>query len=306
MATRSRSLLPLSRLARQPLAELLPRPGAPIHLDLGTGLGHFLADMAGRYPEQNWIGVELERPIARRAARRIDRSGHDNALLLSVDGRLFLQEAVPSDALDHIWINFPDPWPKDRHAARRHSHPPMLALLLDRLALDGELHLATDVPAYLDEFRERIEATGSVAPAPESAWARSGLDVETKYERKWQRGGKPLHYADWRKVDGGGSAAAEVVPYQRIDPPALSFTTPPAPGTHSDGRRLAKVFRPRRDDPDRVRVLFIDRETGTSSSAWIDVPSGTVEMQGVWTPWKRDLLEALRDEAEKGSADGDR
>lgn len=284
-------------LAHAPLHDLLP-PG-PLHLDLGTGLGHFLAQAAARYPSDAWLGLELQPQVLQRAARRLQRAGTHNARLLRYDARALLLDAVDTGSLAHIWINFPDPWPKERHAARRFSESWLLGLMLDRLAPGGGLHVATDAPALLEEFERGLEKRSDALLQAPPGWARASLGITTKYERKWAAAGRPLYYADWTKR---GHSPDPVYARTRCAAPDTAGTIP-TPGIYDAGDWLLKLFRAQAVPTPgatgqtaaatpRARVLMIERATGVETMGWWSATG--LELLGVWTPAKRDLALAVR------------
>ncbi len=256
----------------------------PLHLDLGTGLGHFLAELAARHPDADFVGIEMEAPVAQRAARRIVSAGVANARVVRFDGRNFLAECVPPGSLSHLWVNFPDPWPKDRHAERRHTHPLMIELMLSRLMVGGALHLATDALDYAADLFAALSSHPAVRPDCEPAWRRADLGIQTKYERKWRGAGRTVAYHDWTVLHPiDGPALTPTIPA-----PALVFTHErPAAGLHQRGNYLARVFPAQPGD--EVRLLLIDTRYGLETFARIEA-DGTVILHGPWTNWKRDLF----------------
>lgn len=260
-------------------------PARPLHLDLGTGLGHFLVDLAARHPEHDFVAVERDPGVARRAARRVARAGLVNARVVRLDGRNFLAESLPAGVLTHLWINFPDPWPKARHAERRHTWPWMLDLLLSRLRPGGMVHLATDALDYAQTFAEALAGRPGVRAGAAPEWRRDALGIETKYERKWRAAGRPMIRRDWT-VDHPPTGP-ELPP--TLPPVRLQFASGrPEVGLHDRGRWLAKVFPPSADG--ELRLILIDRETGLETFAKVPPTTRQVELHGPWTAWKRDLL----------------
>lgn len=279
------------KLTGDPLRLLLPNPDAPVHLDVGTGLGHFLEAMAQREPDANWLGLEYDGAILKRAVRRVRRAGLQNAALFIINARSFLLEAVEPESLAHIWLNFPDPWPKKKHANRRHAAPWMLGLLASRLQVGGELHLATDMPLYLSEMLTNMAAVEAMRPAKDTPWQRETLGIQTKYERKWAARQRPLFYADWRKEY---ATTIEAYPYLWQPAPDIRFNAPPAPGMLGTGRYRLKVFAPGARTPQQTNLVFIDREVGINTFGSINLEQGgLVCLKGIWTPWKIDLLADL-------------
>ena len=282
--------LPNTVLAEYALPDLLPLPKQPIHIDLGTGLGHFLEEMAQRAPNANWIGLESDGPILKRAVRRVRRASCNNARLFVMDARPFLLESVPPESLDHIWINFPDPWPKKKHASRRHTNPWMVGLMLSRLKPGGELHLATDVPGYLDEMRAGLAKFEGVKLAANTLWRRETLGVQTKYERKWLRQGKAITYADWRKTQ---PLALPDYPFDRQKPPDLPVFRLPPPGFYGEGRYALKILTARKTSSHLADFYFIDRQTGITTPGTINAQAGLIQLRGAWTSWKIKLAERI-------------
>ena len=95
----------------------------PIHIEVGMGKGRFLMDMAKLHPEINYIGIEMYDSVLLRALQKrekIEEAGEklDNLKFMCVDARL-LPEIFEKGEIQRIYLNFSDPWPKDRHAKRR-------------------------------------------------------------------------------------------------------------------------------------------------------------------------------------------
>ena len=92
----------------------------PIHIEIGMGKGRFLMDMAKVYPSINYIGIEKYSSVLLRAIQKMEREEQplSNVRFIRMDaetiGNVFEMEEV-----DRIYLNFSDPWPKDRHAKRR-------------------------------------------------------------------------------------------------------------------------------------------------------------------------------------------
>jgi tRNA (guanine-N7-)-methyltransferase len=99
-------------------------------------------------------------------------------------------------SLHRVYVNFPDPWPKQRHRARRLLQAPFFRLLSTRLEDGGELLLTTDHRAYLQEALAAARSTGlfeaGVLPPPQAT-------LGTKYARKWRGQERDIHHAVFRK-----------------------------------------------------------------------------------------------------------
>lgn len=284
------SLVSVWNLRSHALGELFGDPKLPLQLDLGTGLGHFTADMAIRHANFNWIGLEYEPAIAHRAATRIDKLGLKNARIIPLDARLFLYEHCGYGQFEHIWLNFPDPWPKDRHQDRRHTNPWMIRLMTDRIALGGGLHLATDIVEFANDLSAGIAAQGTLDIGAKPPWERQSLPVRTKYERKWLSGGKSIHYADWLKPNNSSADSAFQV--ERSPSPNLRWQPHHTEGGQVaiDGK-VAKIFRSRGEG--QIRFLLVDAALGLETYGFADLETGVTEINGVWTAWKIGLLQTF-------------
>lgn len=120
-----------------------------------------------------------------------------------------LQQLFDAGSVDVIVVNFPCPWPKERHVKHRLLKRRFLTLAASRLKPGGALQLATDHPDYLAFALSEAAATGLYAAEFPEAPAEV---LETKYALKWREQGKPLHYVVFRR---NRSAAPEQTRWER-------------------------------------------------------------------------------------------
>ncbi|KRE75623.1 tRNA (guanosine(46)-N7)-methyltransferase TrmB [Paenibacillus sp. Soil750] len=129
----------------------------PIHAELGMGKGRFISEMSKKYPNINFIGVDMYDELIRKAsekakvAHEITVEKEEDAVVLSIPNlRLMLfniehiEEAFAEGELERVYLNFSDPWPKKKHARRRLTHPGFVAKYQQILNDKGEIHLKTD------------------------------------------------------------------------------------------------------------------------------------------------------------------
>ncbi|WP_174614083.1 tRNA (guanosine(46)-N7)-methyltransferase TrmB [Virgibacillus ihumii] len=115
----------------------------PIYVEIGTGKGQFIAGMAEKYPDVNFIGVELAKSVIVTAAQKIMETDYDNILLINKDAE-DLKNIFAMDEISQIYLNFSDPWPKNRHKKRRLTFHTFLEKYRDILQKNGELIFKTD------------------------------------------------------------------------------------------------------------------------------------------------------------------
>ncbi len=96
----------------------------PIHLEIGTGKGDFLIEMALKYPDINFVGIERYDSVILRAIEKVDKLDISNIYFIREDANLI--EKIFDHEIEKIYLNFSDPWPKARHAKRRLTSPVFL------------------------------------------------------------------------------------------------------------------------------------------------------------------------------------
>lgn len=128
----------------------------PIHIEIGMGKGRFLMDLAALNPNINYIGIERYTSVLLRAVQKIQENPLANIRFLCVDAAT-LPEIFAPEEVDRIYLNFSDPWPKDRHARRRLTSTDFLNLYNLFLAKNGRLEFKTDNRDLFDFSIEEIE-----------------------------------------------------------------------------------------------------------------------------------------------------
>jgi tRNA (guanine-N7-)-methyltransferase len=154
---------------------------------------------------------------------RLRRERVANVRLLKVGAEFAVRHLFAADSLHSLVVNFPDPWPKERHAERRLLRVPFFRLAASRLVPGGEIRLATDHPDYLAHAeREGLASALFEIHAPDPP----AEVFETKYALKWRDQGKPLSYRVFRY---GGAPVEHPEPLERptIMPHALLAGTLP-------------------------------------------------------------------------------
>ena len=168
----------------------------PIHIEIGMGKGRFLMTLARQNPGINYVGIERYSSVLIRALQKMETDPLSNLLFLCIDAGCLEQIFSPGEA-GRIYLNFSDPWPKDRHARRRLTSPEYLSRYRKVLDGSGHVEFKTDNEALFDFSLESIEAAG---------WKLAGctrnlhLDPEmnagnvmTEYEEKFSAKGNPIY-----------------------------------------------------------------------------------------------------------------
>lgn len=176
------------------------RPAQPLHLELGCGKGGFLAELASRHPEINYIGVDITDKVLILAKRNIERiyaqkgMPIDNVKTLAHDIERISSLLSEADRVERIYINFCNPWNKKaNHKKHRLTHTRQLMLYRPFLAENAELwfkcddeDLFRDTLRYLPEAGFLVEWQTRDLHADEPAW-----NIRTEHERMFTEMGIP-------------------------------------------------------------------------------------------------------------------
>lgn len=115
----------------------------PVHIEIGMGKGKFIYTLAKQNSNINFIGIERFDSVIVRALEKVVEEPLSNLMLLRTDAS-DLRKIFRRDTISRIYLNFSDPWPKDRHAKRRLTHKNFLGIYKDILKENCELHFKTD------------------------------------------------------------------------------------------------------------------------------------------------------------------
>jgi len=167
----------------------------PIHIEIGMGKGKFIHEMAKLHPEINYIGIEKYSSVLLRALQKMEAEPLDNLLFIRMDAEN-IAEVFAEGEVDRIYLNFSDPWPKDRHAKRRLPSKEFLARYDLFLKKDGVLEFKTDNRALFDFALEELEPAGWKAKAVTFDLHKDEElvqgNVMTEYEVKFSSMGNPI------------------------------------------------------------------------------------------------------------------
>lgn len=157
---------------------------APTIVEIGFGMGHTTADIAESLRDKNFIGIEVHTPGVGSLLKMADERGLSNVRIVQHDAVEVLQHMVADASLAGIHIFFPDPWPKKRHHKRRLIQANFVRLLIEKLRIDGYIHLATDWHEYADQMLEVLSALPALINTAESFASRPAYRTESNFERK--------------------------------------------------------------------------------------------------------------------------
>ena len=166
----------------------------PIHIEVGMGKGQFIIEMARRNPEVNYIGIEKYSSVLVRAVEKLEDFEQDNLRLIRMDAEN-IEEVFDKDEVDRIYLNFSDPWPKDRHAKTRLTSTRFLERYDNILTPEGRVMFKTDNKDLFDFSLEQVEEAGWILENHTYDLHHSEYNegnVMTEYEEKFSAKGNPI------------------------------------------------------------------------------------------------------------------
>lgn len=168
----------------------------PIHIEIGMGKGKFIHTMAKLHPEINYIGIEKYSSVLLRAIQKMEEEELPNLKFIRMDAEDITQVFAPGE-VDRIYLNFSDPWPKDRHAKRRLPSRQFLTRYDVILKREGQLEFKTDNRELFDFAVEELAEAGWKARVItydlHSDEALMEGNVMTEYEEKFSAMGNPIN-----------------------------------------------------------------------------------------------------------------
>ena len=166
----------------------------PIHLEIGMGKGQFLTQMALQHPDVNYLGIEKYSSVLVRALDKADALEIENLRFLRMDAK-DLEDYFSQGEIDKIYLNFSDPWPKDRHAKRRLTSTYFLKKYERILVNGGRLQFKTDNRPLFEFSLEQLSEEGWEQEEVSFHLHENGPaqeNVMTEYEEKFYQMGNPV------------------------------------------------------------------------------------------------------------------
>ena len=177
----------------------------PIILELACGKGDYSLAMAERFPNKNYIGVDIKGARIWVGANKALQEKQDNVAFL----RAYIEDLInyfETEEIQEIWITFPDPYLKDSKAKKRLTSERFLKMYRALLPESGVVHLKTDSAPLFEFTLESIaEDKTIIQNASRNIYAEGTLepllDIQTYYERMHLRDGRNIHYVRFKFVD---------------------------------------------------------------------------------------------------------
>lgn len=168
----------------------------PLYIEVGMGKGRFIVEMAKKYPHYNFIGLEMQTVATGIALKKQLVEQLPNLQLVCANGA-GLTEFFATDEVAGIYLNFSDPWPKNRQEKRRLTYKSFLAAYKEIMVADGQLEFKTDNRGL---FEYSLASLNNFGMTFEKVWLDLHADEEavvdnvmTEYEEKFSSKGQPIY-----------------------------------------------------------------------------------------------------------------
>lgn len=168
----------------------------PIHIEIGMGKGQFIMKLAKEHPDINYIGIERYSSVLLRALQKMEIEPLPNIRFLCMDASI-ITEVFDKEEVAKIYLNFSDPWPKERHAKRRLTSRQFFERYDKILAGNGVVEFKTDNDDLFAFSMEEVAEAGWTLDAHTFDLHHDPVlnegNVMTEYEEKFSSLGHPIH-----------------------------------------------------------------------------------------------------------------
>lgn len=169
---------------------------APIYIEVGMGKGRFIVEMAEKYPERNFIGLEIQTAATGMALKKQIEKQLPNLQFICANGS-GLETFFAKNEVAGVYLNFSDPWPKKRQAKRRLTYKSFLKQYEYVMKPKGYLEFKTD---NMGLFEYSLTSLNNYGMKFEQVWLDLHSDEEavvdnvmTEYEQKFSEKGQPIY-----------------------------------------------------------------------------------------------------------------
>lgn len=170
----------------------------PNHIEIGTGKGKFIMELSEQNPNINYLGIEKYSSVLLRALEKGQERNFLNLYFMRFDAE-YLTSIFGESEINRIYLNFSDPWPKDRHAKRRLTSRQFLSKYDKCLQKDGLVIFKTDNRSLFDFSLEEIDFAGWKINKKTFDLHHSDYlagNIMTEYEERFVSEGKPIHMVE--------------------------------------------------------------------------------------------------------------
>jgi tRNA (guanine-N7-)-methyltransferase len=165
--------------------------GKNVILDIGCGEGEFITELASRYPKKKFIGLEIKYGRIMKCLKRAKLWNLYNLGFSICDATIFMNKIIPNESLNKVFVNNPDPWPKEKHHKNRLVNSNFLNIIYKKLKRRGNLYIKTDDKEYYRYIKSNVKNTSLIED--ESLGFIDNLVPLTKFQELYIRNEKKIY-----------------------------------------------------------------------------------------------------------------
>ena len=177
----------------------------PLQVEFCSGNGDWIITKALAHPEKNWVAIEKKFPRVRKIWSKLKNHGIDNLIVICGEGHQAVKRYFFDQSIEAVYVNFPDPWPKNAHAKHRLIQPSFIAEVARCMQIGGSLILVTDDICYSQKAIEEILQSRyftSNFPSPFYLNKMEGYG-SSFFEDLWRGQGKEIRYHQFKLIANG-------------------------------------------------------------------------------------------------------
>ena len=170
-------------------------------LEIGFGEGEFIEETASIYKDWNFIGIEIKYGRFKKAVRKINKSSLNNVRLIHIDATIAVEQVFGDSSFDKVYINFPDPWPKDKHKKHRMINETFLNNLMKIMKEKSLLEFVSDHEDYVGHTLEVFKKVKDFKQTnlQKGNKINTGNRPITKFESEFLEKNKDIYYLTFEK-----------------------------------------------------------------------------------------------------------
>lgn len=178
----------------------------PVCVEYCSGNGAWIAAKAKANPQLNWVAVEMKFDRVRKIWSKIKNLGLTNLFVICGEAHQATSLYFPASSVNDVYINFPDPWPKSRHAKNRLIQAEFAKELWRILETGRSLTFVTDDAPYSEWLIEVMSLQpGFVSSYPAPFYSLEETNYGTSYfDELWRSKGRSIRYHHFKKIDQAG------------------------------------------------------------------------------------------------------
>jgi tRNA (guanine-N7-)-methyltransferase len=174
----------------------------PVVIEYCSGNGEWICERAEQNPHINWVAVEKRFDRSRKIWARLHRKNLSNLYIICGEASVSTEYYIPKNSLSEVFINFPDPWPKLKHAKNRLITAEFLKKVALATLQEAKATFVTDDPPYAHQILEELGKSGVWSPLLEAPHYATDLPNYGKsfFADLWVQKGLTIHYLPFKKT----------------------------------------------------------------------------------------------------------